>query len=85
MTVAIPGQGRRFIPIRLARVKANGRRFIIEAIEGSKVRVKGGVNQVSGWSALHGPNMVFLVDRVDILEVDYSQELLEELLKESHP
>ena len=83
--MAIPGKGSRFIPIRLARVRASGRRFIVEAIEGNKVRVKGGVNQVSGWSALHGPNMVFLADRVDILEVDYSTELLAELLKESHP
>jgi hypothetical protein len=70
-------------PIRLVRVKATGKRFIYLAEDKGKVRCRGEVQSVSGFSAKHGKDRTFLADRVEVLpEVDYTEELLVGLLAE---
>jgi len=70
-------------PIRLVTLKSNGRRFILLAEEGTKVRCKGDVLQVSGWSVRHAPDRIFMRDRVDIEEVEPRPELYKELWLET--
>lgn len=73
------------IPIKLVKVQANGKRYILlrEDLGRGKVYVKGDVLRVSGHSATHGPNRCFLRNRVDILDVDMTEETLQELLAEA--
>ena len=71
------------IPIKIVTVKANGKRYIFLDELNGKVHTKGEVNQVSGHSARHDPNKTFMADRVEVREVDLSEELLNELLAQN--
>jgi len=71
-----------FIPVRLATVTANGKRFIVISEEKNKVRCRGEVLRVSGASAVHGPDKVFLANRVTVTGVDYDESLLLSLAAE---
>ena len=83
------------IPIKLVKVRANGKRFILLEEQASepertgssvrKIRCKGEVLRVSGCSAVHGDNKVFMGDRVDIIDAELSEELLKELMLEAGP
>jgi len=72
------------IPIKIITVNANGKRFILTADEGKKVRVRGEVQRYSGLSAVHGPDKVFMADRVKISDAEYDEELLESLCAETN-
>ena len=71
------------IPIKLAKVKTNGRRFIVISIDKNKVRCKGEVQRVSGYSAVHGPDKTFLDNFVEVIDEEYTEALLNELHRES--
>jgi hypothetical protein len=72
------------IPIKIVTVNANGKRFILTSDEGKKVRVRGEVQRYSGLSAVHGPDKVFMADRVKISDVEYDEALLESLCAETN-
>jgi hypothetical protein len=62
--------------VRVATVKATGLRYIVKAMEYTRVRCNGDVYQVSGASVRHGPDKLFLLGRVDIAEVERDKGLL---------
>ncbi len=70
-------------PVRLVRVRANGRRFLFLNEHRDIVECRGEVQCVNGFSAQHGPNRRFKRNRVEILEVDLTENLLQELLEET--
>jgi hypothetical protein len=67
------------IPMRLAVVKATGKRYIVRKMEYTRVRCWGEVKRVTGFSSQHGDDKLFILDKVDILNVDRTEELLKEL------
>ncbi len=72
--------------IKLARVVANSKHYIVIANDGKKVRCKGEVLRVSGHSAMHeNKDKVFLADKVVISEVDLTEELLQQLKDQTVP
>jgi hypothetical protein len=70
------------VPVRIARVRATDKRFIVLSVERGKVKTKGAVLQVAGHSAVHGPDRVWQEDRVELYELDYTEALLQELCEE---
>lgn len=70
-------------PVRLVRVRATGKRYILLDESGRVVKVKGEVRWVSGLSAGHGADRRYIKGAVEVLpEVDYTEELLLDLLDE---
>ena len=72
--------------IKLAKVAATGKNYIVIAVDKNKVRCKGEVLRVSGCSAMHeAKDKVFLADRVSVREVDLTEELLNQLKDQTVP
>jgi hypothetical protein len=71
------------IPAKLATLKSNGRRFLVQRLAIDKVYCRGAVKSVSGYSSSHQPDVVFKRDAVTISEVDRTPELLNDLLNEA--
>jgi hypothetical protein len=67
------------VPIRLVRVSANGKRFIFLNEHRDIVQCKGEIVRLSGSSASHGPDKRFKRDRVEIQDLDMTEELMQEL------
>lgn len=68
--------------VKLAQNKVTGRSYIVTAEEPKKVRCKGPVVRVSGFSAMHGNDLVFLREAVNLREEPYTEELLHALCKQ---
>lgn len=65
------------VPVRLVRVVSTGKLYLYLGEQGDKVRVRGDVLRVSGFSAVHGPDKVFQRSRIEMLPpIDLSEELL---------
>jgi hypothetical protein len=72
------------IPIRIVTVMSTGKRFILLSTSwDGKVKCKGEVLRRNGLSAVHARNRLFLEDSVKISEVDLTEQLLDELVREA--
>ena len=71
--------------VKVVTVIANGERYIYQSNAGdfgkSKVCVKGKLLGTNGLSLTHGPDRVFLRDRVKIEDVDLTEELIASLTR----
>lgn len=68
-----------FLPIKLVRVKKTGEKYIYNGMIGEKIRCRGSVIRRSGLSTVHLPDRVFLKEAVEILEIDLTEQLVQEL------
>jgi hypothetical protein len=73
------------IPKLIARVKSNGKRYFVINIGHGKVYCKGEIKNRSGFSATFGDDKRFLEDRVEITQVDLTEDLLDELIAQEGP
>ena len=72
--------------IKVARVTATGKCYIVIATDKNKVRCKGEVLRVSGASAMHeNKDRVFLADKVTITETDLTEQFLNQLKEQTVP
>lgn len=70
---------------RVARVKSNGKRYFVVMTTGGKVYCKGEVLSRGGFAASFGKDKTFKADKVDISEIELTEDLLDELIAQEQP
>jgi len=73
------------IPIRLVLVKKTGKRYVYNGEHRDVVVCKGEVERVQGFSLTHGPDKKFKRDAVNVLEVDLTEQLAQQLRSQDCP